>query len=216
MITKTPLATPLATLLAVLLVTTLLPACAPLLIGGAAVSSVMVASDRRSSGAQVEDQTIELKASSRISDLALLGNVTVTSYNRTVLITGQVPAEAARVAAEPAVARVENVRAVVNELAVAGNSSLTTQSTDSIISGKIKATFIDARDLQSNALKVVTEAGVVYLMGIVTEREARRATDLARSVDGVRKVVRVFEVVSEDALANLVPKTAAPAASAPK
>jgi osmotically-inducible protein OsmY len=176
----------------------------------------MVAADRRTSGTQVEDSTIEMKAASRANEVAPLGNVTITSYNRTALVTGQVPSEADRVAVEQAVAKVENVRAVVNELAVAGNSSMAVQSSDSIISAKVKATFIDAKDLQSNALKVVTEQGVVYLMGIVTEREAGRATDLARSVDGVRKVVRVFEVISEEALAKLQPKPAAAAASAPK
>jgi len=206
---------PLASLAAALIAVTLLPACAPLLIGGAAVGGAMVASDRRTSGTQVEDSAIELKAASRVRDLASLGNVTVTSYNRTVLITGQVPLEADRTAVEQAVSRVENVRAVVNELAVAGNSSLSVRSTDTIISAKVKATFIDAKDLQSNTLKVLTERGVVYLMGIVTEREAGRATDLARSVDGVRKVVRVFEVISEEALANLLPKAAATAAPAP-
>jgi osmotically-inducible protein OsmY len=211
---------PRATALALLLSATLLPACAPLLVGGAAVSSVMVATDRRTSGAQLEDQAIELKAVSRVGDVVSLGSITVTSYNRTALVTGQVPDEAARVAVEQAVARIENVRAVVNELAVAGNSSLAQRSSDSIISAKIRATFIDARDLQSNAFKVVTEGGVVYLMGIVTEREASRATDLARAVDGVRKVVRVFEVVSEAELAKLLPppapKAAPAAASAPK
>jgi len=205
---------PLASLAAALIAVTLLPACAPLLIGGAAVGGAMVASDRRTSGTQVEDSAIELKAASRVRDLASLGNVTVTSYNRTVLITGQVPLEADRTAVEQAVSRVENVRAVVNELAVAGNRSLSVRSTDTIISAKVKATFIDAKDLQSNTLKVLTERGVVYLMGIVTEREAGRATDLARSVDGVRKVVRVFEVISEEALANLLPKPAATPAPA--
>jgi osmotically-inducible protein OsmY len=204
----TPRAATLA-VLAVLFASTLLPGCA-LLVGGAAVGSVMVATDRRTSGTQLEDQTIEVKAQSRVGELATLGNITVTSYNRTALVTGQVPNESSRVAVEQAVARIENVRAVVNELSVAGNSSLTQQSSDSIISAKVKAAFIDAADLQSNALKVVTEAGVVYLMGIVTEREAGRATDLARAVDGVRKVVRVFEVVSEQELAKLLPQPAPP------
>jgi osmotically-inducible protein OsmY len=108
------------------------------------------------------------------------------------------------------VAGIENVRAVINELAVGANTSLTQRSSDTVISSRIKASFIDAPDLQSNALKVTTEAGVVFLMGIVTEREAGRATDLARSVDGVRKVVRVFEVVSEEALAKLLPQPAPP------
>jgi osmotically-inducible protein OsmY len=198
--------------LAVMMGATLLSACAPLLVGGAAVSGVMVATDRRTSGAQLEDQAIELKAMSSIGAVAGGGNVAVTSHNRTALITGQVPREAERVAVEKAVSEIENVRAVINELAVGGNSSLTQRSSDSIITAKVKAAFIDAQDLQSNAFNVTTEGGVVYLMGIVTEREAGRATDLARGVDGVRKVVRVFEVISEEALAKLLPQPASPPA----
>jgi osmotically-inducible protein OsmY len=202
---------PRATVFAVLLSSTLLPGCA-VLVGGAAVSGVLVATDRRTSGAQLEDQAIELKAVSRVGAVAGGGNVAVTSHNRSALITGQVPSEAERVAVEKVVAGIENVRAVVNELAVAGNSSLAQRSSDSIITAKVKAAFIDAKDLQSNAFNVTTEAGVVYLMGIVTEREATRATDLARGTDGVRKVVRVFEVVSEEELAKLLPKPAPPPA----
>jgi osmotically-inducible protein OsmY len=201
---------PRATALAVLVSTTLLPACTPLLLTGAAVGGVMIASDRRSSGAQLEDQSIELKAQSRVGLLGSQGNISVVSYNRTALITGQVPTEAERVAVGQAVAGIENVRAVINELAVGANTNLTQRSSDAVISSRIKAAFIDAADLQSNALKVTTEAGVVFLMGIVTEREAGRATDLARGVDGVRKVVRVFEVVSEEALAKLLPQPAPP------
>jgi osmotically-inducible protein OsmY len=201
---------PRVALLAVLVSATLLSACTPLLLTGAAVGGVMVATDRRSSGAQLEDQSIELKAQSRVGQLGSQGHISVVSYNRTALITGQVPTEAERVAVEQAVAGIENVRAVINELAVGANTSLTQRSSDTVISSRIKASFIDAPDLQSNALKVTTEAGVVFLMGIVTEREAGRATDLARSVDGVRKVVRVFEVVSEEALAKLLPQPAPP------
>lgn len=194
--------------LAVLAATALLPACAPLVLGGAAVGGAMFASDRRTSGAQVEDQAIELKAGSRIKELATLGNVSATSFNRLLLITGQVPTEADRMALGEALAKLENVRAVVNELAVVGNTTFSASSSDTIISAKVIGAFIDARDLQSNAFKVVTERGVVYLMGIVTEREAGRATELARTVGGVQKVVRVFEVISEEELARLLPKPA--------
>jgi len=185
-----------------------LPGCAPLVVGGAMVGGGMMAIDRRTSGAQVEDQAIELKAVARVRDLAILGNVSTTAYNRMVLLTGEVPSEADRNTVEQAISRIENVRSVVNELAVAGNSSLTARSSDSIISAKVKATFIDAADVQANAMKVVTERGVVYLMGRVTEREAARASDLARTVSGVQKVVRVFELISEEELAKLQPKPA--------
>jgi len=182
-----------------------LAGCAPLLVGGAMVGGALVATDRRTTGAQVEDQSIELKASRRIDQLATLGHVNVTSYNRKVLLTGEVPAERERERVEQAVRQIENVQAVVNELAVAGNSSLGARSNDTYLSTKVKASLVDAKDLQSNAIKVLTERSVVYLMGRVTEREANRASNLARTVPGVQKVVQVFEVLSEAELAELVP-----------
>jgi len=184
--------------------TLMLSGCAPLVVGGAAVGGALMVTDRRTSGTQVEDQAIELKAVNRVREaVGDRGHVNTTSYNRMVLITGEVPSEADRAAVEQAIARIEHVRSTVNELAVAGNSSLTARSNDSIITGKVKATYIDAKDLQANAVKVVTERSVVYLMGRVTEREASRAAELARGVGGVQKVVRVFEVISEQELANI-------------
>ncbi|WP_051244268.1 BON domain-containing protein [Azohydromonas australica] len=178
--------------------------CAPLLVGGAAMGGAMVFSDRRTSGTQVEDQSIEVKAANRAREvLGEQGHVNFTSYNRTLLVTGEVPSEADRTGVERAVSGIENLRAVVNELGVLGNSALTSRSSDAIITSKVKATFVDAKDLHSNAFKVVTERGTVYLMGRVTEREATRATELARSVGGVEKVVRVFEILTESELANL-------------
>ncbi len=178
--------------------------CAPLVVGGAAVGGALVATDRRTSGTQLEDQAIELKAGNRVGEvLGERGHVNLTSYNRTLLITGEVPSDADRQAVDRAVAGVENLRSVVNELGVLGNSSLTSRSSDAIVTSKVKATFVDAKDLQSNAFKVVTERGTVYLMGRVTEREATRATELARNIGGVEKVVRVFEILSESELANL-------------
>jgi len=180
-----------------------LAGCAPLVVGGAMVGGSMVAIDRRTSGAQLEDQSIEIKAASRVRELATLGNVSVTSYNRMILISGEVPTEDDRAKVEDALVRLENVRSVVNELAVAPNASFGTKSSDSILSAKVKASLVDAKDLQANAFKVVSERGVVYLMGRVTEREATRAANVARSVPGVQKVVRVFEVISEDELAGI-------------
>ncbi len=179
---------------------------APLVVGGAMVGTAFAVTDRRTSGAQVEDQAIELKTLSRVREvLGERGHVNATSYNRSVLITGEVPTEADRQAVEQAIARIENVRSTVNELAVAGNSSLGSRTNDGVLTSKVKATFIDAKDLQSNAIKVTTERGTAYLMGIVTEREAARAAELARSVSGVTKVVRVFEVISEAELAQIQP-----------
>jgi osmotically-inducible protein OsmY len=185
---------------------TLLGGCAVLL-GGAVVGGALSYSDRRTSGTQLEDEAIELKAVSRVNAaLSERGHVNITSYNRSVLITGEVPTDADRLLVEQTVARVENVRATTNELMVGFSSSLGTRSNDTILTSKVKATFIDTKDLQSNALKVVTERSVVYLLGQVTEREAGRAADVARGVGGVAKVVRVFEVISEAELANLLPK----------
>jgi osmotically-inducible protein OsmY len=178
--------------------------CAPLVVGGAAVGGAMMVTDRRTSGTQVEDQAIEVKAGNRAREvLGERGHLNFTSYNRTLLITGEVPTDADRQAVEHAVASVENLRAVVNEIGVLGNSSLTSRSSDAIVTSKVKATFIDAKDLQANAIKVTTERGTVYLMGRVTEREAARATELARNISGVEKVVRVFEILTEAELANL-------------
>ena len=175
-----------------------LSACAPLLVGGAALSGALMYSDRRTSGAQVEDQAIEFKAGPKIrSVLGERGHINVTSYNRMVLITGEVPADADRATVETAVAYIENVRSTVNETAVMGAASLTARSNDSIISGKVKAALVDDGEIQATAIKVVTERAVVYLMGRVTEREAAKASQVASAVSGVSKVVRVFETITE-------------------
>lgn len=193
--------------LACVLAAAQLAGCAPLLLGGAVVGGTMVFADRRTTGAQLDDQAIELKANNRLREvLGEQSHVNVTSYNRTVLITGEAATEADRATVEQTLQRVENVRSTVNELAVAAPSTLSGRSSDLLVTGKVKATFIDARDLQANAFKVITERGNVYLMGRVTEREAARATELARSVSGVQKVVRVFEIVTEAELADSAPK----------
>jgi len=181
--------------------------CAPLVVGGAVLGGTVMFADRRTTGAQVEDQAIELKAGNRLKEVINdRSHVNITSYNRTVLITGEAATDADKANIEQTVQKVENVRSTVNELAVMLPSALATRSNDSLITGKVKATFIDAKDLQANAFKVVTERGEVYLMGRVTEREANRATELARSVSGVQKVVRVFEIVTEQELADSAPK----------
>ena len=182
----------------------LLGGCAAVVVGGAAVGTAMVATDRRTSGTQLEDQNIELKALTRISEtVGDRGHVNVTSYNRMVLLTGEVASEADRTALEQAVGRIEGVRSTVNELAVMGSSSFTARSNDTVLTSMVKASFVDAKDLQSNAFKVVTERATVYLMGRVTEREAARAAELARGVSGVQKVVRVFDILTDAELAAL-------------
>ena len=188
---------------AVALLGSALAGCAPLLVGGAVVGGSLIATDRRTPGIQLEDEGIETRASSRVRELATLGNVTVTSYNRSVLLTGEVPGAAERAAVEQAVAKVENVKAVINELGIGASSSLGSRSTDVFLASKVKATLVDAKDVHANAYKVVVERAVVYLMGRVTEREAVRGTELARSASGVQKVVRVLEILTEQELAAL-------------
>jgi len=202
----------------------MLGAWAPRVIGSA-IGGAFMASDRRTSGTQIEDQTIEFKAAARIRDtVATLGHVNVNAYNRMVLLTGEVPSDADKAAAEKAALQVENVQSVVNELAVMGNSSLGSRSNDVLINGKVKASLVDARDLFANSFKIVVERGEVYLMGLVTERESNRATEVAAGVNGVRKVVKVFHLMTEDELARKLPPpqsappastNSAPAASSP-
>ena len=185
-----------------------LSACAPVVLGSAVMGS-MVATDRRTSGAQLEDEGIELRAVARLREnLGERAHVSVTSYNRQVLLTGEAPSAQDKQLAEQVVARVENVRAIVNELGVMGNSSLVQRSSDALATGQVKAGFVDARDLYANAFKVVTERGTVYLMGRVTQREADRATTITRSTGGVQKVVRIFEIISEEELQRLLPTPA--------
>lgn len=191
------------TLAAAVLASTLATGCAPLLIGGAMVGGVNVATDRRTSATQLEDETIEIKAGARIREhLGDKVHINVNSYNRVALITGEARNEADQAEVERIVAGVENVTKVLNEVAVTMHSSLSSRSSDVVIQGKVKAQFIDARDLLSNAFYVVVERGQVFLMGRVTEREADRATEIARQVGGVKKVVRAFEIISEEELAR--------------
>lgn len=182
-----------------------LSACAPLVLGGAAVGAVMVY-DRRTSGAQVEDETIELRGASALRQaLGDRAHFNITSYNRQVLLTGEVPNEQAKQTAEQVVSKVENVTGIVNELAVMPNTSLAQRSNDTLITGKVKASLVDDRSLYVGAFKVVTERGVVYLMGRVTQREADRATQIARNISGVQRVVRIFEIISDEELRRLAP-----------
>ena len=188
-----------------------LTACAPLLIGGAAVGGSLVATDRRTSGAQLEDEGIELRGVSRIrSNIGDRAHINLTSFNRQVLLTGEVPTAQDKALVEQIVTRVENVSAVVNELAVMGNSSLAQRSSDALVTGRVKGLLIDAPDLFANSFKVVTERGTTYLMGRVTQREADRGTNVVRATPGVQKVVRIFELISEDELARLLPTPAKP------
>lgn len=198
--------------LSVLIVASLasLSACiplVPLMVGGGAVMGGMVATDRRTSGAQLEDEGIELRAASRIREnLGERVHVNVTSYNRQVLISGEVPTAQDKQLVEQIVSRVDNVRNIVNELAILGNTTLTQRSSDTLVTGRAKAALVDDKELFANAFKLVTERGTMYMMGRVTQREADRATELVRGVSGVQKVVRLLEIISEDELARTYPQ----------
>jgi osmotically-inducible protein OsmY len=199
-------------LLAVLMgAITLLGGCAaplvvPLVLGGAMVGGSLVATDRRTAGAQLEDEGIEVRANARLREaMGERAHISVASYNRQVLLTGEVPSAQDKQLAEQTVSRVENVRAIVNELGVLGNSTLSQRSGDSLVTAKVKSKLVDAKDLYANAFKVITERGTTYLLGRVTKREADRATEEARGVQGVQRLVRVLEIISEEELQRMLP-----------
>jgi len=180
-------------------------ACAPVMLAGFA-GTAMVASDRRTSGTQLEDETIELRGSARIRDaLGERAHVNITSYNRQVLLSGEVASERDKQIVEGMLEKLENVKSVVNELSIMQPTSLSSRSNDLLLSAKVKAALVDSRDLFANAFKVVVERGTVYVMGRVTQREATSATNVIRNVNGVNKVVRLFEIISEEELRNLLP-----------
>jgi osmotically-inducible protein OsmY len=193
-----------------------LSACAPLVVGGAAVTA-LVAVDRRTSGAQLDDQAIELRASNRIKDDIgdARARFSISSYNRRVLITGEAANEAIKTQITQIVTGVDNVREVINELGITNSPSFKERATDTLITGRVKASLVDAKDLSASAFKVTTERGTVYLMGRVTQREADRATDIARNTQSVARVVRVFEIISEQELANIAAQKQ-PAPASPK
>ena len=203
--------------LAALAATGLLAGCAPILIGGAVVGSAMVATDRRTSGSQVDDEVIELKAKNRIGEAFPDDRVGIktVSYNRMVLLVGEVPNEADKTTAEQAVARIDNVVSVVNDISVGQPATFGERTRDTFVTAKVKASIVDAKDLIASSIKVVTHRGTVYLMGRVAEREANRATEIARGVSGVSKVVRVFEILTEAELANTQVNSVGKPASAP-
>jgi osmotically-inducible protein OsmY len=190
-----------------LLSLSLLGACTPLVVGGAMVGSALVATDRRTAGTQLEDQVIETKAIAAIKQaMGDRTHINVQAYNRVVLLSGETRNEADKAEAARLAGAVENVTRVHNELQVGFLSSLASRTNDVVLAGKIKATLIDNAALQSNAFTVVVERGEVYMMGRVTEREAHLASELVRGIPKVEKVVRLFDLISEEELAKRVPK----------
>lgn len=196
---------PMAKALACVALLTTLSGCVGLVAGGAVMTAVS-ANDRRTLGAQTEDKAIAIKGESRARGIVgEQGHVNVTSFNRKVLLTGEVRDEEMKAAVERDVRTVGGVTSLINELEVGPPSKYTTRSNDALITTKVKASLIDMQTISANSFKVVTERGNVYLMGIVTPREAQIGTDVARGVSGVQKVVKVFEYINDVDLRALPP-----------
>jgi osmotically-inducible protein OsmY len=177
-----------------------LQGCVEALLVGGVATGVAVATDRRQAEVIFSDQRIEFSAGHRIGEaLNGQGHINVTSYNYRVLLTGEVPSTAAKAEAEKVAAATPEVRSVVNELQVAGTSSAASRSNDAYITSKVKGNFLGNGKFRPTDIKVVTEAGSVYLLGLVTHEEADAATDIARGTGGVQKVVRVFEYIEPPA-----------------
>lgn len=184
-----------------------LQACVEVVVGTAMVSAPLIATDRRTLGAQTEDKEIMVKGESRASTVAGdSGHVNVTSFNRKVLLTGEVKDEATKAAVEQQVGTIEGVKSIVNELEIGGASSFASRSNDALITGKVKASFVDSKELQANNYKVVTERGAVYLMGRVIPREGKLAAQVASGVGGVTKVVTAYEYITEEELKQFTSK----------
>jgi len=192
---------------AVLGLALLLGGCAAVVVGAGAAAGYSVYEDRRSSGTQVEDQRIESRASSAIEQrFGWNVHVNITSYNRQVLITGEVPDAVTHAEVEKLVAATPGVRTLSNELVIGPLSSLAARTGDTVITSNVKTRFLGAKNFNPVHVKVVTEAGVVFLMGMVTEVEANSAVDITRTTDGVKKVVKVFEYCkSGESLCRPVP-----------
>ena len=206
---------PLATALLCGAMLTSLTGCIELMVGGAVMSGV-AAADRRTLGAQTEDKAIAVKGEARMPAITGdVGHVNVTSFNRRVLLSGEVRDEAMKAAAEREVRTIDGVQSVYNELVIAGPASYTSRSNDALITTKVKASLVDMKTISAASFKVVTESGTVFLMGRVTQREGTVAADVARGVGGVQKVVKLLDYISEEELKQFQAapaRTAAPAA----
>jgi osmotically-inducible protein OsmY len=181
-----------------------LAGCVPAVIATGAAVGVMSAQDRRSTGVQADDEGFEWKAAQSVPEsYAAASHLNFTAFNQRLLITGEVPSEEAKTAIGEQVARIAGVKEVINDAVVGPASSLSVRSNDSYITSKVKARLVDEKNLSATHVKVVTESGVTYLMGIVNDREAKVAVTIARTTEGVRKVVNVMEVRSDAEISRL-------------
>ena len=179
------------------------------LVAGGAISGTLAATDRRTLGAQTEDRAIEVKGGIKLNNVVGdAGHVNINAFNRRALLTGEVRDEAMKAAAEREIRAIEGVLSVINELEIAGPASYTSRSNDALITTKVKASLVDMKDISANSYQVVTERGVVYLQGRVTQREGQIGADVARGVSGVTKVVKVFEYITEEEWKTYQPKPA--------
>jgi osmotically-inducible protein OsmY len=176
-------------------------------VAGGMVAGAMATTDRRTLGAQTEDKAIAVKAETHLPQIVGdAGHVNINSYNRKVLLTGEVRDDAMKRAVENEVRSITNVDNVINELEVAGPSSYTSRSSDALITSKVKLSLADKKTVSANSFKVVTERGNVYLMGLVTQREGNIAADIAKGVSGVMRVTKMFEYISEEDLRTMQPQ----------
>lgn len=200
-----PLVRPLAKALLCAALLSSLAGCVGLVAGGAVMGAV-ASVDRRTLGAQTDDKAIAVKGEMRMPAITGdVGHVNVTSFNRKVLLTGQVKDEAMKAAVEREIRAIDGVLGVVNELEIGPPATYTARSGDALVTAKVKASLIDMKTISANSFKVVTETGVVYLMGRVTQREGQVASDVVRGVSGVQKVVKVLEYITEDELKAMQP-----------
>lgn len=203
-------------LVSVALVATAVPlsSCAPLIVGGAAAGAVMIVTDRRTSGTQLEDQNIVFKAESQIrQQFGDTVRIDVMAYNRKVLLTGDVPTEAVKSEAAALVQRIENVESVFNQLTVGSIASLSIRSHDTWLTSKVKTALLNTKYVPSGTISVTTERGIVYLMGKVTETESNHAATTVSELSGVSKVVKFFEIISPEEAIRLSGSQAAPSQS---
>ena len=196
---------PLASTMLCVAVAASLQGCVGLVLGGA-VAGAAATFDRRTIGAQTEDKSIAVKAELRVPKVAGPdAHVNMASFNRVVLLTGEVKDEAAKAAVEKEVRAIDGVANVLNELTVGPPASYTSRSNDALITTKVKAGLTNMQTISATSFKVVTERGVVYMMGRVTQREGQVGADVARGVGGVSQVVKMFEYISEDEMRALSP-----------
>ena len=180
-----------------------LQGCVEMVVGSAVVGT-MAATDRRTLGAQTDDTAITAKAELRIPQIiGEAGHVNIASFNRKVLVTGEVRDEATKATVEREIGAIAGVQGIINELVVSERSNYTARGNDTLLTGKVKASFIDTKDLSATAIKVVSERATVYLMGRVTQREGQRAGEVAGGVTGVARVVKVFDYIGEDELRQI-------------